>query len=237
MQFTRRLVTRTTESGRASGPRSKTLCHNRDCQKWGHHNGAECSHRAAESRCRNPPAPGLQREGDAGFISRPPQISNGGRGDGGKGQQSHRGQPESRGGVSTGGMGPPCTHLPVCCLVAKPPIQCLLKFPKQTVPRRRWANGTDRNAHCSAARCLRVSGEHQPRADRREQHYAGAACASDPVNVSEQFGSDDDYTCCAHLQKVRKRAGGGSQGVCCATLTWTKLNAEAYSTDSICYRL
>ena len=76
LQFTRRLVTRT--SGRASGSRSKTPCHNRDCQKWGHHKGAECSHRAAE--CRNPPAPGVQREGDAGFISRPPQISNGGRG-------------------------------------------------------------------------------------------------------------------------------------------------------------
>ncbi len=45
--------------------------------------GAECSHRAAE--CRNPPAPGVQREGDAGFISKPPQISNGGRGNGGKG--------------------------------------------------------------------------------------------------------------------------------------------------------
>ncbi len=191
------------------------------------------------AECRNPPAPGLQREGDAGFISRPPQISNCGRGDGGKGHAT----------VASRATGEPWRgkHLGVnlralpahsrCCLVAKPPIQCLLKFPKQTVPRRRWANGTDRNAHCSAARCLRVSGEHQPRADRREQHYAGAACASDPVNVSEQFGSDDDYTCCAHLQKVRKRAGGASQGVCCATLTWTKLNAEAYPTDSICYRL
>ena len=90
MQFTRRLVTRTTESGRASGPRSKTLCHNRDCQKWGHHKGAECSHKAAEcshraAECRNPPAPGLQREGDAGFVRRPPQITDGGRGSGGKG--------------------------------------------------------------------------------------------------------------------------------------------------------
>lgn len=71
MQFTRRLVTRT--SGRASGPRSKTLCHNRDCLKMGYHKGRDCTR------------PRVAREGDAGFVRRPPQITDGGRGSGGKG--------------------------------------------------------------------------------------------------------------------------------------------------------
>lgn len=90
----------------------------------------------------------------------------------------------------------------------KPSIQCRLSFRSRPFRGGVGRSGTDRNAHCSAARCLRVSGEHQSRADFREQHHAGAACASDPVNVSEQLGSDDDLNLlCALSESEEARRG------------------------------
>jgi hypothetical protein len=67
----------TSKKGQAQPDNGGTKLECWSCLKMGYHKGRDCTR------------PRVAREGDAGFVRRPPQITDGGRGQWRQGQQSH----------------------------------------------------------------------------------------------------------------------------------------------------